>query len=96
MGDFKYSTDNANTKPRIPFALSEKAYDTKAMAVNAATGTDKRFTAAEVPTRDFRGPERKNLKKALTPEQQAANAYDGTLTELKSIDDVRALLNKSK
>ena len=96
MGDFKYSAGEANTKPRFSLALPGKSYDVKSATVKSAYGVEKSYEAASVPTHDFRGKEREKFNKALTPEQAAANAYDGTLTELKSIDDVRDLLNKSK
>jgi len=97
MGDFKYSgTSEANTQPRHLFTLPEKSYSAKPVAMKSATGWDKKYDAASVPTRDFRGKERAKLNVPLTPEQAANNGYQGELTELKSIDDVRALLNKSK
>ena len=96
MGDFKYSASEANMQPRHLFALPTKSYSTKPMAVKDAAGVDKKYDAANVPTRDFRGKEREKLRTQLTPEQAANNGYRGDLNELKSIDDVRALLNKSK
>jgi hypothetical protein len=96
MGDFKYSTNDASTQPRFLFSLPGKSYATKAMSVKGAAGLDKPYDVASVPTRDFRGKERERLNTQLTPEQAANNGYRGDLKELKSIDDVRALLNKSK
>ena len=96
MGDFKYSAGEANTQPRCLFTLPGKSYATQAAAVKSAPGFDKHYEAANVPTRDFRGKEREKFRAQLTPEQAANNGYRGDLTELKSIDDVRALLNKSK
>ncbi|MEI6562317.1 MAG: hypothetical protein WCO68_09575 [Verrucomicrobiota bacterium] len=97
MGDFKYSsTSEASTQPRHLFTLPEKNYNAKTVAMKSATGWEKKYDAANVPTRDFRGKEREKLNVPLTPEQAANNGYRGDLSELKSIDDVRALLNKSK
>jgi len=98
MGDFKYSGVNeANTQPRHLFTLPGKNYSSKTVAVKGMTGVDKHYDAAtNVPTRDFRGKESERLRTQLTPEQAANNGYRGELNELKSIDDVRALLNKSK
>ncbi|MEI8235005.1 MAG: hypothetical protein WCH57_10005 [Verrucomicrobiota bacterium] len=97
MGDFKYSVGAANTTPRSLFLAPGKTYQTKAAPVKDAPGV-KQYTDAStmLPTRDFRGKERQKLGTLLTPQQAANNGYQGDLTELKSIDDVRALLNKSK
>ena len=97
MGDFKYSAGAANTTPHSLFLAPGKTYQTKASPVKDASGV-KTYSdaAAALPTRDFRGRERQKLHTALTPEQAANNGYQGELTELKSINDVRALLNKSK
>ena len=104
MGDFKYSaTNEANTQPRYMFTLPGKSYTSKAAEMKSATGYDKHYDAANVPTRDYRGSgafggtkDASKLRTPLTPEQAANNGYRGDLNELKSIDDVRALLNKSK
>lgn len=97
MGDFKYSVNEANTKSRFSFLLPGKTYGTKDVPTKAFShqGTY-RDSAVTSPTRDFRGKERDKFKSHLTPEQAANNGYRGDLVELKSIDDVRALLNKSK
>ena len=96
LGDFKYTATEANTSARIPFALSKKSYDTTPAAVKTANDAGKQYDARTLPTRDFRGKEMDKFKSHLTPEQAANNGFRGDLTELKSIDDVRALLNKSK
>ena len=97
MGDFKYTaTPEANTQARSLFTLPGKSFNTKTVAVKTVAGVEKHYDASDVPTRDFRGKERQKLDVPLTPEQAANNGYRGDLTELKSIDDVRALLNKSK
>ena len=104
MGDFKYSSaSEANTQPRHLFTLPEKNYSAKTVAMKSATGWEKKYDAANVPTRDFRGggafastKDAGKIHVPLTPEQAANNGYRGDLSELKSIDDIRALLNKSK
>jgi len=95
MGDFKYNLGEAYPQPHS-FMQSGKKFSTNAAPVKAATGVDKHYDAASVATRDYRGEERNKMKGHLTPQQAAQNGYTGELTELKSIDDVRALLNKSK
>ena len=95
MGDFKYSAGENFNLPHS-FQLP-KNFSTNAVVVNRATGLDKHYDAANIPTRDYRGTERNKMRSHLTPQQAAQNGYDaGELKELKSIDDVRALLNKSK
>ena len=94
MGDFKYDLGNSKTLSRS-FALPE-SFLTNAAPVKRAQGIDKHYDAASVATRDYRGTERNKMRAHLTQQQAAQNGYDGELKELKSIDDVRSLLNKSK
>ena len=96
MGDFKYATAEANTTPRSQLVLPKNSDAGKSAAVKSARESQKHYETGTVPTRDFRGKEREKLNTSLTPQQAANNGYRGGLTELKSIDDVRALLNKSK
>ena len=96
LGDFKYSTTEANTTPRSQLKLSASSDATKASPVKADRDAKKQYETHSVATRDFRGKERAKLNTSLTPEQAANNGYRGDLHELQSIDDVRALLNKSK
>lgn len=96
LGDFKYSTAEANTTPRSKLVLTTNSDATKTSPVKSDRDAQKQYETRAVATRDFRGKERAKLNTSLTPEQAANNGYRGELTELKSIDDVRALLNKSK
>lgn len=96
LGDFKYSTADANTTPRSQLILPKNSDATKSAPVKSARESQKHYETGTVATRDFRGKEREKLNTSLTPEQAANNGYRGGLNELKSIDDVRALLNKSK
>jgi len=96
MGDFKYGTAEANMTPRSQLVLPKNADASKSAPVKSARENQQRYVTGTVPTRDFRGKEREKLNTSLTPQQAADNGYRGGLTELKSIDDVRALLNKSK
>jgi hypothetical protein len=107
MGDFRYSVNAANTAPKSLFFLPGKTYQTKAVPVKGVNDASKNFTDVNsaLPTRDFRGGgafgrsgkfDQQRLDTPLTPEQAAANGYRGDLTELKTIDDVRTLLNKNK
>ena len=96
MGDFKYSTAAANTTSRSQLILPKNSDATKTAPVKAAREAQQRYETGTVATRDFRGKEREKMNTSLTPEQAANNGYRGQLNELKSIDDVRALLNKSK
>lgn len=96
MSDSKFATTDANTSPRSPLRVTEKVAATKAATVKTAYDAEKGYDTRTAPTRDYRGKEMEKFGAHLTPEQAANNGYRGGLTELKSIDDVRALLNKSK
>ena len=96
-GDFKYSISDKSASSRFLYIFPVKNYNNnKVVPVKGATGSEKRYEAASVPTRDFRGKEASKLNVSLTPEQAAKNGYQGDLTEMKTIEDVRALLNKDK
>lgn len=97
MGDFKYSVGDANTTPHTSYLAQKKTFQTKDVAVKDAAGI-KKYTDAStnLPTREYRGKESQRLNTELTAEQAAKNGYGGELKEMRSIDDVRALLNKSK
>ena len=96
LGDFKYSTTEANLTSRSRLVLPKNSEAAKSAPVKSDRDAQKRYETGTVPTRDFRGKEREKMYTSLTPEQAANNGYRGDLHELKSIDDVRALLNKSK
>lgn len=96
MGDFKYRANAANTTPRSELVIPKNREAGKSAPVKADRDAQKRYATGSVPTRDFRGKEREKLNTLFTPEQAANNGYRGDLQELKSIDDIRALLNKSK
>lgn len=96
-GDTGY--DAGATKKKFGFLswFQGKSYTTKAASGAKDFGGNKKYgdTAVTAAPRDFRGKERDKLNKTLTPEQAANNGYKGDLKEMKSIDDVRALLNKN-
>jgi len=96
MGDFKYHATAANTTPRSELVIPKNREAGKSAPVKTDRDARKRYQTGSVPTRDFRGKEREKLNTSLTPEQAANNGYRGDLHELKSINDIRALLNKSK
>ena len=93
-GDFKYSADKPVATSRFLSWLPTKIFGSKSVAVKSAN-VGKTYETGILATRDYRGPESRKFGTHLTSEQ-AANAYDGQITQLKSIDDVRNLLNKSK
>jgi len=97
MGDFKYSVGDANATPHSSYLAQKKTFQTKDAAVKDAAGI-KKYTdsSTNLPTREYRGKESQRLNTALTPEQATKNGYGGELREMRSVDDVRALLNKSK
>lgn len=93
-GDFKYATDKPSPTSRFFSWFPTKLFGTKSVAVKSAN-VEKTYETGALATRDYRGRERQKFGRPLTPEE-AANAYDGPITQLKTIDDVRDLLNKSK
>lgn len=98
MGDFKYASGEgaANLKPKSSLSFLQKQYATKTVDSKTADVTGKTYDTRSVATRDFRGKEKDKLKRQLTPEEAANNGFRGELKQLKSIDDVRDLLNKNK
>jgi len=94
-GDFKYATDKPSPTSRFMSWFPTKIFGTKSVAVKSANA-EKTYQTGTLATRDYRGSESRKIGTHLTPEQAAENSYDGPITQLKSIDDVRNLLNKSK
>ena len=94
-GDFKYSTKEAPTRSARE---SRKTHETKQAATSTFRGQKQSADPAlTAPTRDYRGSEaRRKDQGHLTPQQAANNGWKGDVHELKSIDDVRELLNKNK
>lgn len=106
QGDFKFSTREANTSGKYRIPNAQKEAETKTMRVKAAREAEK-----SMGTREFANAQRPFLNRGRSQDQidegQAAGTnprvlqytlqdkWTGSLNELKTIDDVRALLNKN-
>ena len=95
MGDFKYALNAFDTK-----SLSEsgKRFGTKAVATQGANDSTKGYGVKEFGTQTahFRGKSQDKFDKQGPTALAGPVGYEGTLAPLKSIDDVRDLLNKNK
>ncbi len=98
MGDFKYKTGDADTKGRGMTQKIVKEHATKEMPVKSSRDASKDYSTTETyVTRmsDFRGKSQDKID-AQGPEAMLTIQPDGTFTELKTMDDIRNLLNKNK
>jgi hypothetical protein len=92
FGNFKFATKEKETRK---FATKDAV--TKTMAVKDARESGKTMASRDLPggDRTFLGKEREKLNHA--PNEQSLRSFDKSeLVQLKSIDDIRELLNKSK
>lgn len=95
-GDFKYGTAEADTKGKGMTPRIVKGYDTKAMPVKADRDATKNYGTGTYAT-DTSKVRGKSQDKIDIEGPQALNTIqDGSFTELKTIDDIRNLLNKNK
>jgi len=110
-GDFRFSTKEANTKGKYEIPNAGKPAETKTMAVGDARESRKSMPTRELVDADrtYLGKERQKLNRTLNPNEaadwrsSAGVAYTdktvemhGGIKELKTIEDVKALLNTSK
>ncbi len=96
MGDFLYSTRAAKTPS---WWDAGKHFGTKTMATNAVYDAAKGYGADKaVPakTASIRGRSQDKIDLQGAAAMAGPMGYEGTLAPLKSIDDVRMLLNKNK
>ena len=95
MGDFKYKTSEADTEGAGATKRIVKAHDTKEMPVKSSRDANKDYSTGTYATRTsgFKGKSQEKID--LEGPQAVTNIQDGTFTELKTIDDIRNLLNKN-
>ncbi len=93
MRDSKYETSSARTKD---FAAASKTMDTKTAATKDAREASKTMATRDLSdgNRTYLGPEAERVKKPL--DQTALPRTTNDLRELKSVEDIRELLNKNK
>ncbi len=94
--DRKFATKEGPTRGQYEIPNAMKAADTKTLAVNDAREAGQSAATREMPNahRPYLGKESEKLHTALDPNNQPR--YTNDLRELKTIDDVRDLLNKNK
>ena len=93
VADAQYATASARTKD---FAGATKAVDTKSAATKDAREAGRTVATREVPggKRTYLGPEAERVKRPL--DQTALPRTSDDLRELKTVEDIRELLNKNK
>lgn len=99
MGNFKFSSKEANTRGKYEVPNAGRQVNTKTMPV-----VDAREGSKAMPTREFagqrpylkRGPSQDRFdREGTTPMDNRPVGWSGTLQPM-TIDDVRELLNKNK
>ncbi len=96
ISEKKFSTKEGPTRGRYEIPNANKAADTKKLAVNDAREASQSAVTREVPNahRPYLGKESTKLNTAIDANNQPR--YSNDLREIKTIDDVRDLLNKNK
>ena len=104
MGDFKFSTKEANSRGKYEIPNAGKSAETKSMRVKQASESDKTMATRALPdgNREYRGSLiRPRSQDRLTQQGPGAQAdrtigWQGGNLKPMTIDDVRELLNKNK
>ena len=88
---FRFSTKSADTK-----TFETKAAETKSAPVKEAPDAGKSAATKDLPdgNRPFLGPESKKLAKPVDPEKLPKITNE--MHELKTVEDIKELLNKNK
>ncbi len=96
MGDFKYATQEADTEGRGAAAQARKKdFATKALPVKDLQDGGKTYASRTMATKAVEWKGRSQDKMDVQGPEAMNTIRDGTFTELKTIDDVRNLLNKN-
>lgn len=93
-GDFVYKTNEADTKGRDGVRRVVREYGTKEMPVKTSREAGKTHESRTYATRESNWRGRSQDKIDLQGPGAVTTIRDGSFTELKTIDDVRDLLNK--
>jgi hypothetical protein len=95
MGDFKYKTSEADTEGSGGTKRIVKTHGTKDMPVKSSRDANKDYgtNTYATQTSGFKGKSQEKIDKEGP--QAVTNIQDGTFTELKTMDDIRNLLNKN-
>jgi hypothetical protein len=95
-GNFKFSTNNASTKGRYEIPNATTVTDTKTAPVKDARESGKSMAVRDLPdgSRQYLGKEADKMKKPLDPNN--IPKITNEMHELKTIEDVKNLLNKNR
>jgi hypothetical protein len=95
-GDFKFSTKDASTKGKYEIPNAAKAADTKTAPVKDARESGKTMATRDLPdgSRPYLGKEAQKMKTPLDPNNLPKITNE--MHELKTIEDVKELLNKNR
>jgi hypothetical protein len=95
-GDFKFSTKDASTKGKYEIPNTANAVATQTKDVKDAREATKTMTTRDLPdgSRKYLGQESRRMEKPLDPTNLPK--ITNSMRELKSIDDVKELLNKNR
>lgn len=95
-GNFKFSTKDAAAKGRYEIPNATKTTDTKTAAVKDARESGKTMSVRDLPdgSRPYLGREAEKMKKPLDPNN--IPKITNEMHELKTIEDVKNLLNKNQ
>ena len=92
-----FFTKSAETKGKYDLAYQDKKVDTRAVPVGDSRYASKALPVRALPggDRPYMGPEADRAAKPLPP-TRPPDGWQGNLTEIKTIEEVRELLNKNK
>ena len=95
-GDFKFSTKEATPKGKYEMPSATRTADTKAAPVKDARDAGKTAATRDLPDgrRPYLGQEAAKMKTPLDPTNLPKITNE--MHELKTVEDVKALLNKNK
>lgn len=95
-GNFKFSTKEAATKGKYEIPNAVKTADTKTAPVKDAREAGKTMATRDLPDggRPYLGKEAEKIKTPLDPNNLPKITND--MRELKTIEDVKELLNKNR
>src|SRR5687768_1223349 len=95
MGDFKFSTKEANSRGKFQVPNADRAYTVSDAGTKTARESEKAMNVRALPggDREYLGPESKRIHKAVDPTKPTG--WEGVMKPM-TIDEVRELLNKNK
>ncbi len=97
FGGLRFFTKSATVKGRNEIPYLDRPFATKTVPVTTATAAEKTAATRALPggDRTYLGPEISKMKRPMDP-TRPPDGWQGNLSEVKTLEDVRALLNKNK